>query len=364
MDKLRYSHRYLWAGVLLLLAAVGCAPSVPSASPPAAGTAAPKAEAKAAAPTKIRLTQSTAESPGFMPVNAARYFNYFGDEGLAVDVVTTGGGGPEIAAVVAGEAQFTAAGPLNQFALLQEGKRTLSVVSYLDAMVANVLMRKDVYDQKGLSPGSSIEQKIAALKGLKVSISRPGSLTDQVLRSYLRRAGLDPDRDVQIIASTSGQPQIAALEQKAVEAAIITTPGSELAVERGVAVMLIHNAKGEDPFFKRYAGFSIIVMEDYARRNPDTVRAFARAMVKGNQWAREHTPEESGKIMNFYVPSLKVEDAAKSFAYTQHAIPTDGCFTEEGINGSVELFRAAGLLKQEVKWTDIATNEFLPGKCA
>jgi hypothetical protein len=31
--------------------------------------------------------------------------------------------------------------------------------------------------------------------------------------------------------------------------------------------------------------------------------------------------------------------------------------------GNVELFKAAGLLKIDIKWTDLATNEFLPTKC-
>jgi ABC-type nitrate/sulfonate/bicarbonate transport system substrate-binding protein len=104
--------------LLVLSACAPQAPTAPSQSQPGL--------------TKLRVTQSTADSVSFMPIYIARYFNYFGDEGLAVDVVTTGGGGPDVAALIAGEAQFTAAGPINQLALLLEGQKTLAVANFLD----------------------------------------------------------------------------------------------------------------------------------------------------------------------------------------------------------------------------------------
>jgi NitT/TauT family transport system substrate-binding protein len=298
-----------------------------------------------------------------MPIYIARYFNYFGDEGLAADVVTTGGGGPDVAALIAGEAQFTAAGPINQLALFQEGKKTLAVAGFLDTLINNLVMRKDLYEQKGLSESSSMEQKLAALKGTKISVTRPGALTDMVARSYLRRANLDPEKDAQIVATTSGQPQMAALEQKAVDVASITSPAAELTVARGVAMMLVNNTRGEDPFFKPFTQQSVLVREDYARQNTDTVKAFARAIVKANKWAREHSAEEGAKIMNFYVPALKVEDIARDYGAIKDAIPANGCHSEKGVMGNVELFKAAGLLKTDIKYSDLATNEFLPEKC-
>src|SRR5215208_1438076 len=83
------------------LVSVACAPpaAAPAAQPPAAQSA-------PAALTKLRVTQSVADSVAFIPIYVARYFNFFGDENLAVDVITTAGGGPDVAALIAGEAQF------------------------------------------------------------------------------------------------------------------------------------------------------------------------------------------------------------------------------------------------------------------
>ena len=67
--------------------------------------------------------------------------------------------------------------------------------------------------------------------------------------------------------------------------------------------------------------------------------------------------------MNFYVPAMSTEDIAKQYAITRDFIPPTGCHTEKGVMGNVELFKAAGLLKQEIKYSDLATNDYLPGKC-
>lgn len=364
MSVAKLSHRWTFGLVALsLLLAAACAPQAPAA-PAAPAAAKPPAEGKAPAGLqKLRVTQSTADSVSFIPIYVARYHNFFGDEGLAVDVVTTGGGGPDVAALIAGEAQFTAAGPINQLALLQEGQRTLSVAGFGDTLIANLVMNKDVHQQKGLSDSSSVEEKLAALKGTKIAVTRVGALTDMVARSYARRAGLDPEKDITIVATGSGQPQMAALEQKQVDVASLTTPASELLVERGIGVMLFNNTRGEDPFFKPFTQQAVLVRQDYAQQNPDTVRAFVRAIVKANTWVHEHSAEEAAEIMNFYVPALKKEDIAKNFALIKDGVPADGCMTEKGVLGNVELFRAAGLLKQEITFSDLATNEYLPTQC-
>jgi NitT/TauT family transport system substrate-binding protein len=354
---------------LALLAAGACSP--PAAAPaakPAAGQSAPAPgappQSAPAGLTKLRVTQSVADSVAFIPIYVARYFNFFGDENLAVDVITTAGGGPDVAALIAGEAQFTAAGPINQLALWQEGKKTLSVASFGDRLTVNLVMHKDVYAQKGLTATSTAEQKIAALRGTKVSITRRGALTDMVIRMYAQRAGLDPEKDLTIIGTGAGQPQIAAFEQGQVDVAAATTPTAETLVERGAGVMLFYNSGGEDPSLQPFTGYSILVREDYARQNPEIVRAFARAIVKANKWVLDHTAAEAAEVMHFYLPNLPAETIAKDFAYIRTGVPPEGCLSERAVSANIDLFRAAGLLRQEIKWTDIATNEFLAAKCS
>jgi NitT/TauT family transport system substrate-binding protein len=310
----------------------------------------------------ITVTQSTADSVAFLPIYIAKYNHYFEDEGFRVNLIITNGGGPDVAALISGQAQFTAAGPINQLALFQQGQRTLSVASFFDRLIGNIVIRKDIYDAKKLG-SLPVEERIKALKGLKISVTRLGSLTDMVARSYLRRAGLDPQKDAMIVATTAGAPQIAALMQKQVDAVSATTPASEEMVSRGAGVMLVNNTHGEDPFFVPFAEQTILVMPAWAQQNPDLVKAFVRAIVKAETWAHAHSSEDAAKIMVSYVPSLDVKVLADQIELIKDGIPTTGCISQKGIEANFKLFDAAGLLTKPMQWTDIATNEYLPSKC-
>jgi ABC-type nitrate/sulfonate/bicarbonate transport system substrate-binding protein len=57
-----------------------------------------------------------------------------------------------------------------------------------------------------------------------------------------------------------------------------------------------------DPLFDFYTPV-IAVNDDYAKANPDTVRAFLRAAKRGYEFAAEN-PQESGEILCAAVPEL------------------------------------------------------------
>jgi NitT/TauT family transport system substrate-binding protein len=311
---------------------------------------------------KITVTQSVADSVSFAPIYVARYNHYFEEEGLQADVVITGAGGPDIAALIAGQAQFDAAGPINQLALYQQGQKTLSVMSFFDRLIDNIVVSKEIAAKDNLL-NLSIDDRIRALKGAKFSVTRVGALTDMVARSYFKRVGLDSEKDVKIIGTTSGTPQIAALQHGQVDAASVTSPAAEEIVKRGIGVMLINNTKGEDPFFTPFTQQTILVKPDWAQQNPDTVRAFVRAILKALKWTHEHTAAEGAKLFQTFVPSIDINVLSEQFAIIQDGFPTNGCMTPKGIEANMKLFEAAGLLTQKISWTDISSNQYLPQGC-
>ncbi len=300
---------------------------------------------------------------GFAPIYIARYNHYFEEEGFDVNVAITGGGGPEVAALISGQVEFTAAGPPNQLALYQQGQKTLSVISFFDLLTANLLVNKDFYEANKLGT-LSIEQRIKFLKGLKISVTRLGSLTDMVARSYVRRAGLDPETDAKIIATTAGAPQLAALQYNQVDAASVTTPMAETIVAKGAGAMLINNTKGDDPMYAPpFTGQSILVRPDWARQNPELVKAFVRAMLKADRWAHDHSAEEGAKIIQSFLPHLDLKIVTEQYALVKEGFPSTGCLSQKGVESVIKLFDLAGQLTQPIRWTDIATNEYLPHSC-
>ena len=204
---------------------------------------APAGPAGAQAPTKVKLTiPVTALS--MTPVYLAQARGHFAEEGLEVATTTTGGSGPDIRALIAGEVDFTFTPGDNVLLAFQEGKGLVMVMSGLNRLFINWAMHRDVARERGITEGTPLPEKLKALKGLSVGVTTPGALTAHLAAFVIRKAGYVPQQDVKILPIGSGPTWLAALENRKVDVALTATPTPETAILRGYAIMFIDNAKG------------------------------------------------------------------------------------------------------------------------
>jgi NitT/TauT family transport system substrate-binding protein len=71
---------------------------------------------------------------------------------------------------------------------------------------------------------SSALNSLAQAKGQTLAVTAAGALSDDALRLGLTEAGLNPDRDVTIVATGSGAPMVAALDTDRVAAGMLAEP--------------------------------------------------------------------------------------------------------------------------------------------
>ena len=312
-----------------------------------------------APPVKVKATQSV-HSVSYLPVYVADKQGFFKKNGLDVEVTVTQGGGPDLQALLSGGVEFWFGGPINQLLAYGQNRdqRTLSVVAFFSNLGINLVMRKDTATRLGLSERSPIADKLKALKGLVIGVTRPGALTDMVVKYYLAKAGIDP-KDVTVIGIGSGATQLAALEQRRVDVAVDVTPTSEEAVRRGAAIMLVHNFAGEDPNLRGFLQQTLVVLPAYAQRQPDVVRRMVRSFVEAEQWIGTRPPAELAEIAHPFMPAID-----RSLLATTIAAGLSGFVSpriaQSGFDKNQELLMAAGVLKEMVPWTQLATNDFLP----
>lgn len=74
---------------------------------------------------------------------------------------------------------------------------------------------------------------LAQAKGLTLGVTAPGALSDDALRLGLTEAGLNPDRDVTIVATGSGAPMVAALDTDRIAAGMLTEPSTTALTDTG-----------------------------------------------------------------------------------------------------------------------------------
>src|SRR5919108_4492086 len=317
------------------------------------------AMAGAQAPRKVKMTIPVV-AHSMTPVFIAQNKGFFADQKLDLDITSTGGGGPDIRALIAGDVDFSFTTGDNVILAHQEGKRLLMVMSGLNKVFINWAMHKEAAKAKGITEAMPLAEKIKLLKGLTVGVTNPGALTAHLAAFVIRKAGYTPQQDVQIIPIGAGPTWLAALENRKVDVALTAPPVPETAISRGYAIMFINNTKGEDPSLSEFLMENLVARPETLKKDPDLVRRMVRGLFKANKWALSSTPEQVAEALK---PTFAKTDPAIHLAGVKAVLPTlsqDGRTTESSVQSTQDVLEQAGLLKKRVPYSELVTNEFVP----
>jgi len=314
--------------------------------------------ARAQAPKKVKITIPVI-AHSMTPVFLAQNKGFFADEKLEVDVTSTNGGGPDIRALIAGDVDFSFTTGDNVILAQQEGKKLVIVMSGLNRLFINWAMHKDVAKSKGVTESMPLAEKIKALKGLTVGVTNPGALTAHLAAFVVRKAGYNPQQDVHIIPIGSGPTWLAALENRKVDVALTAPPVPDTAISRGYAILLINNAKGEDPSIPEFLMENLIARPDTVAKEGDMIRRMVRALTRANQWALQNKPEQVADALKPSMTTIKPELLLAGVQAVLPALSKDGRISERSVQVTQDILEQAGILKKRIAVADVATNDFL-----
>lgn len=318
-----------------------------------------QSEAGAQAPRKVKMTIPVV-AHSMTPVYLAQSKGFFKEEGLDVDITSTGGGGPDIRALIAGDVEFSFTTGDNVILANQEGKKLLMVASGLNKLFINWAIHKESAKAKGITESSPLAERLKALKGLTVGFTSAGALTQHLATFVIRKAGYTPQQDVNIIAIGAGPTWLAALENHKVDVALTAPPVPETAVSRGFAMMFLSYTNYDQLGIPEFLMENLIARPDTVAKDPELVRKMTRALVKANKWALQSTPEQVAEALKPFLgqtpPALLLSGAKAVLP----ALSPDGRTTERSVQSTQDMLEQSGLLKKRVPYSDVVTNEFLP----
>ena len=261
---------------------------------PAAGTAAAGAT-KTARPccTKVVSAYSNISADDWIPWYALEK-GIFKENGLEVDLQSINGGAQTSAALLAGGIQIGQFGGAEALSA-NAGGADLVVVANLAPVYPYKL-----YAQKGIT-------SIAGLRGKKVGVSNAGGSSDIATRAALKAAGLDPDKDVTIVAVGSHANRTAALLAGSIDAGVDDPPEDLELVKAGLTA-IVDLASQKLPA----ANTGVIMQRTYLNANKDTVQAYVDSLTI----ARAKMKADKQGAMDVLKKYFKIEDAgALSGAY-------------------------------------------------
>lgn len=136
---------------------------------------------------------------------------YFKEAGIQAEVVDFRGGAPALQALLGGSIHYCICAPEHVIRMRSKG---------LDGVVAFALDTRHTYAL--LTRDNSNIKSLADLKGKRVGITSPGSLTENLIRLAAKRNHLDAEKDFELISAGPGASQKAALDTQRIEAGMFS----------------------------------------------------------------------------------------------------------------------------------------------
>jgi len=235
---------------------------------------------------RVKIREAHTGTIFMAPVFIAEAAGYMAEEGIDLELFEVESGALGIAALVSGQVQIFDADPFQAVELRRQGKQILFIYNLTKRVTLDLVMHPEVARAKNLSRTTPIAQRLAALRGLKLGITRPGAATDVYMRYYLKRAGMDPDRDVQLVSIGGGGPLLAALRTRQIDAFHLSAPTPYVAEQDGYGVVIVKASAGDVPELDGIVYTGIAVHNVYANQNPEVLRRWVRAVARGYRLMR------------------------------------------------------------------------------
>ena len=187
----------------------------------------------------------------------------FRKHGLDVSLSYTAGAAQVIQTMMAGENQIATAGGSGVVDADFGGADLVAVAGMVNMPAFYIVVQPEI-------------KSIQDLRGKPVGITRFGSSTDFTMRYILRKAGLDPDKDVPLL-QLGGQPELAAaIETRRIFAAPMTPPALQKTLKAGARIQIPPKTIGLS-----FPHVGLVVRKQFLAARRQTVKNFIAGYSEG-----------------------------------------------------------------------------------
>ena len=297
----------------------------------------------ASAATMLTVGKAAPNADPIIPVNVGDQAGIFKKHGLDLKIVDFLGGSKMAQAMAAGSIDI-GDGAGTEMALVAKGVPMLAICESTSTFP---------FLSIGV-PSDSPVKSLKELKGKKMGISSPGSLTDWLARELASKEGWAPDDVTRVAIGNGAAGIVAAFREHLVDADIGTTSLFLDMQDKGTARLLARVSDYEGP-----AGSgALFASKHLIDTNPDAVRAFVAGWVETIDFIRTHKAEtvkiESG------VTGLPESVMSKEYDLTIGMF-TKGCrFDAESLTTLKRTFADLKLLDTPPDMATLYTETYLP----
>ena len=300
--------------------------------------------AQADAAEKLRVAKPTPTAYSFSLIDLGIEKGIFQKHGVEIELLTLAGGAKIAQAMVAGSIDIGFGSGLD-FGYIARGATEKAVAAMAGPMLnIAITVRND-----GSVP------TVADLKGKRIGITTPGTITDWAARELSRRQGWGPE-GMQIVPLGGPDGTIGALMAKNTEAVSGAVEGGLQLESQGRGKVLVNFGDT----IKVFLTHAIYATNDLMAKRPDDLRAFLRGWFETVAYMRGNK-DETVRITR-QVTRLSPEVAERVYDIQRAMFSVDGRFDPEAVRVVKQALLDTGMSEKMPDDRMLFTEEFLPSR--
>ena len=268
--------------------------------------------APVSAADKVRLSVSSIDA-AFMTAGVALKRGFFKEEGIDAEIIRMNAN-VSITALATGDIDYT----MIFGSVVRAGMRGLPVrvvASLLDSPTQMLIARPEF-------------KSVKELRGKTLGVSSFGATADISARMMLRHFGIDPEKEMKILALGADAGRFSGLKEGIVDVIVISPPADSEGRKLGFQVL----ARSWELFKFPFVGLGTNVRK--LNDKPDEVKRVIKAVIKANRYIRTNREGTIQALMDW--GRRDRENAATAYDVVVRVFNNDGNIPEDGIASVIE----------------------------
>jgi NitT/TauT family transport system substrate-binding protein len=298
----------------------------------------------AAAETKtsitIGATSNTLSSVNRLVADTADTFGKNGLEIRGKSVYFNGSTSNMIAGVLSGDVDFGYGGATAVVNALR-ARAPIQIVGVTVRNVTELALGSEALKKlQGVNEKSSLEARVAALKGMTIATAPAASTNNVLLRQLLIRYHLDPAKDVTIVtADPNSIPS--GIRNGRFDAGFWTIGLLEQNYVDDSAVSWINVADAKIPGFSDMTVGVVVAKTSYIQAHPATVQAYHKSLVDAGSLIEQGDPATKKGVKAKYFPDLPDKTFDLTWRAAVSGLASNASMSRAGFQSLVDFMKKA-----------------------
>jgi len=194
-------------------------------------------------------------------------------------------------------------------------------------------------------------KSVKELRGKTLGVGTLGDTSDVAARMMIKHYGVDPEKEMKILAIGRDFARLAALKEKLIDVAVAAPPADAQGKKMGFNIL----ARAYEIF--RFPFIGLCATDRRIKERPDEVKKTLKAMIRANRYMKEDRNGTIQILMEW--GKVDRESAIAAYDGSVEVFNPDGSIPEEGLRLVVDQAKREAKITREVRLSEVSDTTIL-----